>query len=149
MGTASSVKCAGDGTLGLLPTTATGSACSPVSPNRLRGRPLPANPKADNVSSYTASRVFCSASKGAFPLQPKWPPRLQRSARSSSTALGPVPDELSRAEADLRIYAHDLRHWAHDKDYCCLAAYPLPFFSRHRLLFLRVDSRGHVTSEEP
>ena len=69
-------------------------------------------------------------------------------AVSSDTALGPVPEELSRAEADLRIYAHDLRHWAHDKDYRCLAAYPLPFFSRYRLLFLRVDSRGHVTSEE-
>ena len=66
-------------------------------------------------------------------------------AVSSDTALGPVPEELSRAEADLRIYAHD---WAHDKDYRCLAAYPLPFFSRYRLLFLRVDSRGHVTSEE-
>ena len=69
-------------------------------------------------------------------------------AVSSDTALGPVPEELSRAEADLRIYAHDLRHWAHDKDYRCLAAYPLPFFSRYRLLFLRVDSRHHVTSEE-
>ncbi|CAE7796727.1 unnamed protein product, partial [Symbiodinium necroappetens] len=73
---------------------------------------------------------------------------LLERAVSSDTALGPVPEELSRAETNLRIYAHDLRHWAHDKDYRCLAAYPLAFFSRHRLVFLRVGPRGHVTAEQ-
>ncbi|OLQ04788.1 hypothetical protein AK812_SmicGene12098 [Symbiodinium microadriaticum] len=67
---------------------------------------------------------------------------------SSDTALGPVPEKLSRAEAALCIYAHDLRHWAHDKDYRCLAAYLLEFFAPYRLVFLRVDQRGRVTVEE-
>ena len=69
-------------------------------------------------------------------------------AVASDTALGPLPGEISRAEADLRIYAHDLRHWSHDKDYRCLAAYPLELFRPYRLLFLRVDPRGRVTAEE-
>jgi hypothetical protein len=40
--------------------------------------------------------------------------RLHGQAHEAQAALGPTPDELSRAEADLRIYAHDLLHWGHD-----------------------------------
>ena len=107
---------------------------------QVKGAPSSGEPEGRQCRLPTAAEVASAAAKVRKEL-------LDR-AVSSDTALGPVPDELSRAEADLRIYAHDLRHWAHDKDYRCLAAYPLPFFSRHRLLFLRVDSRGHVTSEE-
>ena len=48
--------------------------------------------------------------------------RLHRQAHEAQAASGPTPDELSRAEADLRIYAHDVLHWGNDKDYRC----PIP-----------------------
>ena len=153
--TASNAKCDGGPTLGLWPTMETGSACSPVSPSRSRERPLPGEPEGRQCLVLHCVAGVLLRKQGRLPTAAevasaaaKVRKELLDRAVSSDTALGPVPEELSRAEADLRIYAHDLRHWAHDKDYRCLAAYPLPFFSRYRLLFLRVDSRGHVTSEE-
>ncbi|CAE7264499.1 unnamed protein product [Symbiodinium natans] len=63
----------------------------------------------------------------------------RQTSKGVKTSLGP---------ADLRIYAHDLRFWGHDKDYGCLAAFPCSFFSSHRLIFVRIDVRGRVTLEE-
>ena len=73
--------------------------------------------------------------------------RLHGQAHEAQAALGPTPDELSRAEADLRIYAHDLLHWGHDKDYRCLAAFPDPIFAPYALAIVRVDHRGSTALE--
>ena len=73
--------------------------------------------------------------------------RLHGQAHEAQAALGPTPDELSRAEADLRIYAHDLLHWGHDKDYRCLAAFPDRVFAPYALAIVRVDHRGSTALE--
>ena len=73
--------------------------------------------------------------------------RLHGQAHEAQAALGPTPDELSRAEADLRIYAHDLLHWGYDKDYRCLAAFPDRVFAPYALAIVRVDHRGSTALE--
>lgn len=61
--------------------------------------------------------------------------------------LGPCPDELSRSEADLRIFAHDLLHWSRDKDYRTLAAFPVAALSHHTLGIVRMSTHGELSTE--
>ena len=53
-------------------------------------------------------------------------PRYQaaKEALSAESRLGEPPDEMGRAEADVRVFAHDLTRYDHDKDYRCLVAFP-------------------------
>ena len=47
-------------------------------------------------------------------------------AREVEAQLGPPPEYLTRAEADFRVFNHDLLHFGHDRDYRTLVAYPQP-----------------------
>ena len=68
-------------------------------------------------------------------------------AQEAAYHLGPCPDEVGKAEADLRTFAHDILHLDHDKDYRCLAAFPPSFFDGFTLCILRMDPQGLVTTE--
>ncbi|CAE7258866.1 unnamed protein product [Symbiodinium microadriaticum] len=46
-------------------------------------------------------------------------------ARVAEDSLGPVPSRLSQAEADVRVFHHDLLYFGHDRDYRTLVAHPL------------------------
>jgi len=72
---------------------------------------------------------------------------LAAQAAEALTVLGPLPDELTQAEADLRVFAHDAVHFAHDKDYRALAAFPLQDFSELCVNVLRVSDTMHPTVE--
>ena len=43
-------------------------------------------------------------------------------ALEAAACLGAAPKDTSQAESDLRVFAHDLTHRGHDKDYRCFAA---------------------------
>jgi hypothetical protein len=45
-------------------------------------------------------------------------------ARELMCALGEAPAQVSRVEADLRMFAHDILHPHHEKDFHTLAAFP-------------------------
>ena len=47
-----------------------------------------------------------------------------KEAQGAEKRLGNPPEEMDRAEADVRVFAHDLTHYDHDKDYRCLIAFP-------------------------
>ena len=68
-------------------------------------------------------------------------------AQEAAYHLGPCPEEVGKAEADLRTFAHDILHLDHDKDYRCLAAFPPSFFDGYTLCILRMDPQGLVTTE--
>ena len=68
-------------------------------------------------------------------------------ARSAEGALGETPGLLTQAEADLRIFCHDLTHRDHDKDYRMYAALPPQLLRQKALGAMRVDYYGRVAVE--
>ena len=68
-------------------------------------------------------------------------------AREACCHLGPSPEELPRSEADLRIFAHDLLHWSHDKDYRTLDAFPPQALEKYTLHIVRMSASGELTQE--
>jgi hypothetical protein len=55
--------------------------------------------------------------------------------------LGGPPEVMTQAEADLRVFHHDLVWPDHDTDYRLPAALPIEQFKTLRLCFVRVDSQ--------
>ena len=55
-------------------------------------------------------------------------------------SLGPVPSRLSQAEADVRVFHHDLLYFGHDRDYRTLVAHPLAELADLGLAVLRLDA---------
>ena len=45
-------------------------------------------------------------------------------AAEALTLLGEIPDRITQAEADLRVFIHDLLYRDHDRDFRTLAAFP-------------------------
>lgn len=68
-------------------------------------------------------------------------------AQEAAYHLGPCPEEVGKAEADLRTFAHDILKLDHDKGYRCLAAFPPSFFEGCTLQIVRMDPHGAVTIE--
>lgn len=68
-------------------------------------------------------------------------------AREAAYHLGACPMEVGKAEADVRVFAHDILHLDHDKDYRCLAAFPPSLFEGCTLHMVRMDPHGAVTTE--
>jgi len=68
-------------------------------------------------------------------------------AREAAYHLGACPAEVGKAEADVRVFAHDILHLDHDKDYRCLAAFPPSVFEGCTLHMVRMDPHGAVTTE--
>ena len=72
---------------------------------------------------------------------------MLQQAREACRQLGPSPEELPRSEADLRVFAHDLLHWGHDKDYRTLAAFPPELLAHHTLRIVRMSTAGELIQE--
>lgn len=103
--------------------------------------------------------LHCSA--GVLMARHRKPPSLQEAQEATSLVradavwqaqeaayhLGPCPEEVGKAEADLRTFAHDILKLDHDKDYRCLAAFPPSFFEGCALQIVRMDPHGAVTIE--
>ena len=62
--------------------------------------------------------------------------------------LGEMPEEMGRAEADVRVFVHDFLHYSHDKDYRCLAAFVPVSFEAVRFHVVRMDPQGELTVED-
>ena len=62
--------------------------------------------------------------------------------------LGEMPEEMGRAEADVRVFVHDFLHYSHDKDYRCLAAFVPISFEAARFHVVRMDPQGELTVED-
>ena len=73
--------------------------------------------------------------------------RAREEAVDAQLALGPLPASLQQAEADLRVFTHDLLHRDHDRDYRSLAAFPHPHFSEVLFYIVRVDAKGRPYTE--
>ena len=74
-----------------------------------------------------------------------------KTARLAQTALehlGEMPDEMTRAEADVRVFIHDFIHYNHDKDYRCLVAFPTDHFEAVKFHIVRMDQQGELTAED-
>lgn len=72
---------------------------------------------------------------------------LIEEASAALDALGPLPDVLSRAEDDLRVFSHDVLHFGHDKDYRSIAAFPPPALEQRQLVIVRLDGWRRPTFE--
>eukprot|EP00959_Pyramimonas_sp_CCMP1952_P419909 8795276-Pyramimonas_sp.AAC.1 len=72
---------------------------------------------------------------------------MLQAARIAEGALGEVPGLLTQAEADLRIFCHDLTPRDHDKDYRMHAALPPDLLRTKALGAARVDYYGRVAVE--
>ena len=68
-------------------------------------------------------------------------------ARVAEDSLGPVPARLSQAEADVRVFHHDLLYFGHDRDYRTLVAHPLDKLADLGLAVLRLDAYLRPTVE--
>ena len=68
-------------------------------------------------------------------------------ARVAEDSLGPVPARLSQAEADVRVFHHDLLYFGHDRDYRTLVAHPLDELTDLGLAVLRLDAYLRPTVE--
>ena len=68
-------------------------------------------------------------------------------ARLAEGALGAAPGALTQAEADMRVFCHDLTYRDHDKDYRMYAALPPDMLRTRALGVIRVDSYGRETVE--
>jgi hypothetical protein len=66
-------------------------------------------------------------------------------AREAEVLLGNLPSLFTQAESDLRGFVHDAVRGHHDKDYRCLAAFPLFKVREFCLNFVRADSEGNIT----
>ena len=105
--------------------------------------------------------LFLHCSAGVLMARGGKPPSLQETleattlvradavwqAQEAAYHLGPCPDEVGKAEADLRTFAHDILKLDHDKDYRCLAAFPPSFLAGCVLQIVRMDPHGTVTIE--
>lgn len=105
--------------------------------------------------------LFLHCSAGVLMARGGEPPNLQATleatalvradavwqAQEAAYHLGPCPDEVGKAEADLRTFAHDILKLDHDKDYRCLAAFPPSFLAGCVLQIVRMDPHGTVTIE--
>ncbi|CAK9112089.1 Uncharacterized protein SCF082_LOCUS51984, partial [Durusdinium trenchii] len=70
----------------------------------------------------------------------EWRERWSCQARVVEDSLGPVPSRITQAEADVRVFHHDLLHFGHDRDYRTLVAHPLDEWAELGLAVLRVDA---------
>ncbi|CAE7767408.1 unnamed protein product [Symbiodinium sp. CCMP2592] len=72
---------------------------------------------------------------------------MYHSAREVEAQLGPPPEYLTRAEADFRVFNHDLLHFGHDRDYRTLVAYPQPAWEHLTFGVWRVEPHGSALVE--
>ena len=70
-----------------------------------------------------------------------------RLAMACADNLGPEPDVCTQAEDDLRIFVHDALFFGHDKDYRCLAAFPLPEAADVSFCLVRMDAWNRTSCE--
>ncbi|CAE7534726.1 TRPT1, partial [Symbiodinium sp. CCMP2592] len=63
--------------------------------------------------------------EAVWTLAAEWRVRWCSQARVAEDSLGPTPERLTQAEADVRVFHHDLLHFGHDRDYRTLVAHPL------------------------
>ena len=70
-----------------------------------------------------------------------------KEAQGAERRLGNAPEEMDRAEADVRVFAHDLTHYDHDKDYRCLIAFPSELYDDYLFNVVRMDLQGELTVE--
>ncbi|CAE7233656.1 unnamed protein product [Symbiodinium sp. CCMP2592] len=72
---------------------------------------------------------------------------MYHSAREVEAQLGPTPEYLTRAEADFRVFNHDLLHFGHDRDYRTLVAYPQPAWEHLTFGVWRVEPHDSALVE--
>ena len=77
----------------------------------------------------------------------KFRKEMLAAARIAESALGEVPGTLTQAEADLRVFCHDLTRRDHDKDYRMYAALPPDLLKSKALGAIRVDYYGRAAAE--
>ncbi|CAE7372776.1 unnamed protein product [Symbiodinium sp. CCMP2592] len=74
---------------------------------------------------------------------------MYHAAREVEAQLGPPPEYLTRAEADFRVFNHDVLHFGHDRDYRTLVAYPQPCWEHLTFGMWRVEPRGRAHAVAP
>ena len=70
-----------------------------------------------------------------------------RQAVAAEEHLGEMAEDMWRAEADVRVFAHDFLHYHHDKDYRCLVAFPPDAYELVQFHIVRMDPQGDLTVE--
>jgi len=70
---------------------------------------------------------------------------LMEGSQEPCDLLGDAADTMTQAEADLRVFLHDIRHFSHDKDYRTSAALVLSALKKHCLCFARIDGSYQVS----
>ncbi|CAE7297447.1 TRPT1, partial [Symbiodinium sp. CCMP2592] len=78
--------------------------------------------------------------EAVWALASEWRVRWCSQARVAEDSLGPTPERLTQAEADVRVFHHDLLHFGHDRDYRTLVAHPLEEWECLGLAVLRLDA---------
>ncbi|CAE7766394.1 rnf213a [Symbiodinium sp. CCMP2592] len=78
--------------------------------------------------------------EAVWALAAEWRVRWCSQARVAEDSLGPTPERLTQAEADVRVFHHDLLHFGHDRDYRTLVAHPLEEWDCLGLAVLRLDA---------
>ena len=68
-------------------------------------------------------------------------------AQHALRVLGETPDLMTQAEADFRIFLHDILFRDHNKDYKSLATCPLPQLRPFLANIIRVDGQGHASQD--
>ena len=120
----------------------------PVSPgfcDRLHFAPADSEPKQCLLLHVAAA--YLSGAKAALPTEAAvhslalaWRERWYKQACVAEDSLGPIPARIAQAEADLRVFHHDLLHFGHDRDYRTLLAHPLEEWTALGLAVLRLDA---------
>ncbi|CAE7435441.1 unnamed protein product [Symbiodinium sp. CCMP2592] len=78
--------------------------------------------------------------ESVWALAAEWRVRWCSQARVAEDSLGPAPERLTQAEADVRVFHHDLLHFGHDRDYRTLVAHPFEEWDCLGLAVLRLDA---------
>ena len=93
---------------------------------------------------------LCDAKRKELDVQQKaleWRKDFMDQAVSTESALGEMPESMTLAEADLRMFAHDMLHRDHDKDFRAFAAFPLEDLKDFMIVVVRVRFNTQVIVE--
>ena len=70
-----------------------------------------------------------------------------RQALDAVAVMGTAQMRVAPIEAEIRVYAHDIAHVNHDKDFRPHAVFPVEDLEECRLVVIRADYRGEVVIE--
>ena len=70
--------------------------------------------------------------------------QLLNAATDAMIALADAAPFIPPIEAEVRMHCHDILHGDHDKDFRCLAAFPLDKLKDKSMYVWRINRLGHL-----